>query len=164
MNIRFGELESDQPTLKGRVEADIFQIENDGDICSIGPIDCELNTSVSGDLLIVDGTLSVAFQFRCVGCLEEFPYLLELDDYHAEIELEGKNGALDLTQHIRDDILLEIPTYPHCTDGGQPGRVCPLQGPFSFESTSEKMPSEELGQQQAPDVWDALENLDTGDH
>lgn len=164
MIIRFGELESDLPTLKGRVEADIFKLENDEVICSTGPVDCELSASASGDQLIVDGKLSASFQLRCVGCLEEFPYLLEMDDYHAEIELDGNNDALDLTQHIRDDILLEIPTYPRCTDGGQPGRVCPLDGPFSFESTSEKPSSGEFGKPQVPNVWDALENLDTGDH
>lgn len=164
MIIRFGEIESDHPALKGRVGTDIFQLENDGVICSTGPIDCDLSTSASGDHLIVDGTLSAPFQLRCVGCLEEFPYRYEINDYHAEIELDGNHGVLDLTGHIRDDILLAIPDYPRCTDGEQPRGACPMDGPFSFESASEQPSSAELGKQQAPNVWDALENLDTGDH
>lgn len=164
MIIRFGELESDHPALKGRVETDIFQLENDGVICSTGPIDCDLRISASGDYLIVDGTLSAPFQLRCVGCLEEFPYLYETNDYHAEIELADDSGTFDLTNPIRDDILLEIPNYPRCTDGEQPRGACPMDGPFFFDSASEKPSSAELGKQQAPNVWDALENLDTGDH
>jgi uncharacterized metal-binding protein YceD (DUF177 family) len=164
MIIRFGELESDQPSLKGRVEADIFQLENDGVICSTGPIDCELSTLASGDHLIVDGTLSIPLQLRCVGCLEEFPYLHEMADYHAEIELADHNGTLDLTDYIRDDILLDVPNYPRCSDGGQPGRICPLEGPFSFESPGKNPSSGSSAKPPGANVWDALENLDTGDH
>lgn len=164
MIVRFGELESDQPSLKGRVETDIFQLENDGVICSAGPINCDLSALASGDHLIVDGKLSISLQLRCVGCLEEFPYLHEMDEYHAEIELDGHHDTLDLTDYLRDDILLDIPNYPRCTEGTQPGRICPLEGPFSFESPGEKPSSDTSAKQPGPNVWDALENLDTGDH
>lgn len=163
MIIRFGDLESDQPTLKGELGTDIFQIENDGDVRSIGPITCDFLTSVCGDHLIVDGRLTVPTQLRCVGCLEDFPYLWELSDYHAEIVIEDDH-ALDLTEHIRDDILLKIPNYPRCTDGELQDKICPMNGPFSFESKGEAAPADETGGDQPPDVWDALENLDTGDH
>ena len=163
MIIRFGDLESDQPTLKGEVGIDIFQIENDGDVRSIGPINCELTTSFSGDHLIVDGTLSAPSLLRCVGCLEEFLYLPELSDYHAEIEIDD-DSVLDLTEHIRDDILLKIPTYPRCTDGSQADRTCAMNGPFSYESKGDAPTSNEAEKTQTTDVWDALENLDTRDH
>ncbi len=164
MIIQFGELESDQPTISGRVETDIFQLENDQVICSTGPIDCELNTMDSGDCLVVYGKLSVPLQLRCAGCLEEFPYLHELEPYHAEIEYDESSGFLDLTEPIRDDILLEVPDYPRCSEGREVGRTCPLQGPFSFEASSGKPSPDESPGQAAPNVWDALENLDTGDH
>jgi len=163
MIIRFGDLKSEQTTLQGEVGIDIFQIEANGDIRSIGPITCDLDTSICEDLLIVDGKLSVPSVLRCVGCLEDFPSLWDVSDYHAEIEIEN-DRLVDLTEHIRDDILLKIPNYPHCDDGEQPGRICPMTGPFSYESKGTSPPADGSAPSQPPDVWDALENLDTGDH
>ena len=163
MIIRFGDLESDQPALKGELGSDIFQIASDGDIQSIGPVSCDFLTSIKGDHLVVDGRLKISTQLRCVGCLENFSYIQDLSDYHAEITIED-DQLIDLTEHIRDDILLKIPNYPRCTDGVQPDRICPMNGPFSFENKGEGTSSDETGGEQPPDVWDALENLDTGDH
>lgn len=162
MIIRFGDLESDQATLKGQLGCDIFQIESDGDIRSIGPVSCDLHTSISGEHLIVDGLLSIPSLFRCVGCLEDFSYLRDISDYHAEIKIDDDN-VVDLTEHIRDDILLGIPTYPHCTEGKEADRACPLKGPFSFENKGNPPTSGEPENAQAPDIWGALENLDTKD-
>lgn len=163
MIIQLGDLESDQSTLKGEIKTDIFQIENDADIRSIGPISCDLTTSVEGEYLIVEGKITCPSHLRCVGCLEDFPYLWGSDEYHAEIEIEN-DKRIDLTEYIRDDILLKIPNYPRCTDGEQPDRICPINGPFSFESKGEASSSDQNEGNQPPDVWDALENLDTGDH
>lgn len=163
MIIQFGDLESAKPALKGEVGIDIFQIDYDGDIRSIGPINCDLSTSISGDHLIVDGNLSIPLQLRCVGCLEDFPYLKEMSDFHAEIKIENDN-LVDLTEHIRDEILLKTPTYPRCTEGGQIDRLCPMEGPFSFENKGKGPLLDGEKGEQPPDVWDALENLDTGDH
>ncbi len=163
MIIRFGDLESDQATIKGELEMDIFQIETDGDVRYIGPISCDFHTSISGEHLIVDGKLTVPSQLRCVGCLEDFPHLQDLNDYHAEIKIDN-DRSIDLTEHLRDDILLKIPTYPRCTDGILVDRICPMDGPFSFETKGENPSSDKTEKDQPPDVWDALKNLDTGDH
>jgi len=163
MIIRFGDLESDQSTLKGELETDIFQIDTDADIRSIGPVSCDFHISVEGEHLIVDGSLTCPSQMRCVGCLEDFPYIWGANDYHAEVKIEN-DRQIDLTEYIRDDILLKIPNNPRCTDGELPDRICPMNGPFSFESKGEAPSSDQAGGNQPPDVWDALENLDTGDH
>lgn len=160
MIIRFGDLESDQARLKGELGIDIFQIESDGDVRSIGPISCDLQGTISGEHLIVDGRLTASSQLRCVGCLEDFSYLRDLDDYHAEIKIEN-HKLVDLTEHIRDDILLEIPNYPRCTDGGQADQICPMEGPFSYENKGSKPKGDTPEEEQAPDIWAALEDLDT---
>ncbi len=162
MIIRLGDLRSDQATLEGVLDTDIFQIDTDGDVRSIGPISCELHTAISGDHLIVDGKLTVPTQLRCVNCLEDFSYQHDFNDYHAEIKIEN-NNMLDLTEHIRDDILLEIPQYPHCTTGSIPDRVCPMTGPFSFEKQGTQPPSDDTEEESPADIWAALEDLDTKD-
>ncbi len=160
MIIRFGDLESDQAQLKGELGIDIFQIEKDGDVRSVGPVSCDLQSAISGEHLIIDGQLTTSSQLRCVGCLENFTYLREIDDYHAEIKIENYK-LVDLTEHIRDDILLEIPNYPRCTDGD---RSCPIAGPFSYENKGSKPPSDAPEEEQPPDIWAALEDLDTKDN
>jgi len=60
---------------------------------------------------------------RCVRCLTDFEYELELDPWtlHLPLEpLEGeeavsiKNDCVDLTPHMREDILLGFPQHPVC--------------------------------------------------
>lgn len=162
MIIRFGDLESDQAALKGELGIDIFQIESSGDIRSIGPVACDFHTTISGEHLILDGNLSIPCQLRCVGCLEDFSYFRDISDYHAEIKIDDFT-QLDLTEHIRDDILLEIPTYPHCTDGIHIEHTCPMKGPFSFESKGTKPLSDSSEEEQPPDIWAALDDLDSKD-
>ncbi|MCF6313988.1 MAG: DUF177 domain-containing protein [Verrucomicrobiales bacterium] len=158
MIITFGDLESDQATLQGELSTDIFQIETEGDIRSIGPIKCDLQTSISGEHLIVDGLLSIPAQLRCVNCLENFSRHREITDYHAQIAIEN-HRLVDLTEHIRDDILLDLPNYPHCTDGDLPDHICPSAGPFSYENKGAQPQNKEEKEEQEPDIWAALEDL-----
>ena len=59
---------------------------------------------------------------RCVRCLESFPFDIEVKDFAVHTELTGPE-VVDLTPFMREDILLNLPPYPHCDREG--GRVCP---------------------------------------
>ena len=71
--------------------------------------------------LLVRGRLRVTLECQCVRCLKPFQHRLELDAWTCHLDLEGEervavdNDCVDLTPHIREDILLELPRHPLCS-------------------------------------------------
>ena len=88
-------------------------------------------------------------QLRCVRCLEAFPFEIEVKDFTVHTELAGPE-EIDLTPFMREDILLNLPAYPHCDREG--GRVCPVP----VATTAE----EEKALQARPPDWSALDELE----
>jgi uncharacterized protein len=71
--------------------------------------------------VLVRGRLRVTLDCQCVRCLKPFQHRLELEAWTCHLELEGEervavdNDCVDLTPHIREDILLELPRHPLCS-------------------------------------------------
>jgi uncharacterized metal-binding protein YceD (DUF177 family) len=85
-----------------------------------------------------------------VACLEHFRYPLEVADFACQVELTGSE-TVDLTEPVREDILLALPAHPHCDWNGE--KVC--HGvPFGAKSDGSDAPL--AGK---PDAWDALDQL-----
>src|SRR3954467_1203339 len=61
--------------------------------------------------ILVQGSLRIALQCDCARCLKPFPHTLVLDPWACHLALEGEekvevvNDCVDLTPHIREDIL-----------------------------------------------------------
>ncbi len=60
-------------------------------------------------------------ELPCVSCLERFTYTIRVPDFALHIDLVGPE-TIDLTPFIREDLLLNLPAYPHCDRDG--GRIC----------------------------------------
>jgi len=138
--------------IAGETTRDIFQLDPNGaEVRTAGPMRYALHLSeVGSELLLAQGTLTAPFSLRCVACLEHFPFTLERDDYAADFDRPG-DGQLDLTERIREDLLLELPPYPHCDrDADDPDRVCPAAGRFE---------AREADGDAGPSAWDALDEL-----
>ena len=85
---------------------------------------------------------------------ERFEHRLEIPDYAAELEFE-KDATINLTDTIREDTLLALPSYPRCEGGNVRPRQCPAEG--RFEPVLET--AEEEPQSAGPGVWEALNKL-----
>ena len=93
-------------------------------------------------------------ELQCVRCLEMFAYPVRVDDLALQIELEGRE-TIDLTPLLREDILLALPSYPHCDWSGE--KVCPAD--LHARRTAESSPS---GEEQRPSsAWQTLDQLKT---
>lgn len=70
--------------------------------------------------LLVQGRLRMVLDCQCVRCLKAFGHPLELADWTCHLSFEGEeavrvtNDCVDLTPHVREDILLEFPQHPLC--------------------------------------------------
>ena len=63
-------------------------------------------------------------RWNCIACdvSKRSRFDIEVKDFAVHTELAGPE-VVDLTPFMREDILLNLPPYPHCDREG--GRVCP---------------------------------------
>ena len=88
-------------------------------------------------------------ELRCVRCLEAFPFDIEVSDFAVHAELSGPE-MVDLTPFMREDILLNLPAYPHCDREG--GRICPVPELIKKEDAKTVLEAR-------PPDWSALDKL-----
>src|SRR5208337_3538440 len=88
------------------------------------PLHYDLEVERLDDSLLVRGRLQLRLECRCVRCLKEFEFLLELDPWTLHVPLEPpeggeaapiQNDCVDLTPWVREDTLLEFPGHPLCS-------------------------------------------------
>ena len=116
----------------------------------VSPVSYALDVGLSGGGLFATGRLGVEMRLQCVVCLENFVRPVEVNDFACQVELTG-NETVDLTEPLREDILLALPAHPHCDWNGD--RVCPGAFPTAtVEPTAD--PAAE-----PPPVWSALDQL-----
>jgi uncharacterized metal-binding protein YceD (DUF177 family) len=78
-----------------------------------------LDVGLSDGGLFATGFVEADLRLECVRCLEKFDFLAEVPDFAVQVEL-ATSETVDLTEEIREDILLTLPAHPHCDrDGAQ---------------------------------------------
>jgi uncharacterized metal-binding protein YceD (DUF177 family) len=106
--------------------------------------------------LLVQGKLILPLQCECVRCLKSFEHMLEIKHWTRLLPLEGEektpvdNDCVDLTPHLREDILLEFPQHPLCeTDC----RGLPVKEGKAKKATKPGVSNQE------PSAWAELDKL-----
>lgn len=150
MIIEIREIPDQGLQLAGELHRDIFQLD-DPETKPAGPVTYDLHVSVVTESILAQGEVSAPFEVHCVRCLEPFEYRVEIPDFVFSEPLEGRS-SIDLTDSVREDILLALPIYPHCEDGVA-GRECPAADRFK---ESEESPERSGGS----DAWSGLEGLE----
>ena len=126
--------------LEGEDPAEILEL-NDPSVYPLGPIRWALDIGLSDGGLFATGKLALDVEFECVSCLRKFTFPLRVPDFATQIELTGPE-TVDLTDQMREDILLALPPYPHCDWNGQ--NVCKGAMRESTESLGESHTWDEL--------------------
>ncbi len=154
------DLSEDGKDFHGELAGDIFQLEPGGPH-PVPPLRYRLHvTELEGGLALVTGEVSADFTFECVRCLEPFTDRLTLPDWAVELEWNPANSrSLDLTDQVREDILLALPGYPRCEEGRLHPRACPAAQRFSSASDYTPLPPEEGASARRSEQWGALDQL-----
>ncbi len=140
----------------GELDGEIFGIDDD-EVHSIGNLNFNLTARRFEGELFLQGKISAPFEFRCVRCLEYFPMTLSLNDFATSIEIDNQN-IVDISDALREEIILEFPAYPHCEDSDT-SKACVMKNEhFGVDKQGEtgvntSAPNGERG------VWDALDAL-----
>lgn len=127
-------------------EGDILDLEQEN-IRTLEPVHYSVDVGLSDGGLFAVGQLHTLVEMECVSCLKRFPMPVEVPDFAVQIDLPGTE-LVDLTPMIREDIVLSLPSYPHCDWNGE--RTC--EGPRLIAKDDVPEPIEDP-------AWDALEKL-----
>ena len=148
MKIHLRQIPAEGAHLEGEEECPIPQLDPEEVRCA-GPLRYALDVGTSEGALWANGALTQPVDLRCVRCLESFPFDIEVKEFAVHTELTGPE-VVDLTPFMREDILLNLPAYPHCDREG--GRVCPV--PVAIKKGDEN----DVLEVRPPD-WSALDKL-----
>jgi uncharacterized metal-binding protein YceD (DUF177 family) len=150
MKIHLKQIPPDGLHLEGEEKCPIPELEAEGIRCA-GPLSYALDLGISEGALWANGTLSQPVELRCVSCLEPFIYNIEVRSFALHTELSGPE-QLDLTPYLREDVLLNLPPYPHCDRDGN--RVCKAAEVANAAAAKPESVSNE-----PPPAWSELDKL-----
>ncbi len=141
--------------LCGELDGALFGIDDDF-LRSVGPLVYELDAQLYDTELMVRGRASAPFRLRCNRCLEEFDYEVEVEDIILTEDVRGKLEA-DLTEQLREELVLDLPDYPKCELVGEECKINAAYGDFRLDKdpqtgVNSATPSGES-------VWDALDQI-----
>ena len=129
-------LDADGADLEGEVNAVDLDEEF---VRPFGGVRYRLRAQLFGSELLVRGHLEQDFDLVCSRCGKDFDDTIAVDDFTVSREIDADEPEADLTDEIRESIILTLPTYPVCSE------TCP------GVERREQLP--------ADDRWNVLDNL-----
>ncbi len=141
--------------LVGEVDGAVFGID-DADLRCTGALSYDVEVQLYDTELVLRGRVSAPFRLRCVRCLEEFDYELELDELTLSVDVKGKLAA-DLTEELREELVLELPAYPKCELIGEECKINASFGDFRLDK--DPQPGVNSATPSGESVWDALDSI-----
>jgi uncharacterized metal-binding protein YceD (DUF177 family) len=147
MKIHLLQIPPEGQHIEGETGSSILDLRDPEHVRALGPIQYSLDVGLSGSGLFATGRLELAVELQCVSCLEAFAFPLTVEDFACQVEVGGSE-TVDLTEPIREDILLALPAHPHCDWSGETD----CRGAFHHATESEPL-------NETREIWGALDQL-----
>lgn len=148
-------------TFSGELPAEIFELP-EHDAKPLAPLSYDLYVQRFGSELLLAGGLSSTFEFTCVRTLHPFVKTIHVEGANLSVEIE-REGELDVTEAIREELLLAFPDYPRCDEADEPMH-CEIDNRYLAVDKPGGNEVETRPRADGDDRWsalDALDNLDT---
>ena len=113
LTIDVARLDPEGEDLEG--EVDIIGIDEEF-VKPFGGVRYKLRAQVFGTELLVRGHLEQDFDLVCCRCGKDFDTTVKVADFTTSVQFDEKNPEVDLTDDIRECIILALPTYPVCDE------------------------------------------------
>jgi len=141
LKVYVARMSRDGEELSGALDDSIYDL-HDEYLKPFGGLRYELGVQLFGTELLVRGRLEQDFDAACSRCGQDFDFTVKVPDFAASFATDEKTEFVELTQELRESILLALPNYPVCRDD------CP-----GIEKTENEAPDSR---------WDALDKLKKG--
>ena len=148
--LQLGEIPEDGVSLQGELNRNVFDLR-DRLARPLSNLRYDLQARITDGYLVLQGQLEAEFELVCGRTTKGFSHTVHLAPYTEAVELENSE-FLDLTDQLREDILLALPAYPRAPGSDEEDDL-PLVGSDSPAQSEESRRSE----------WDALDGLETND-
>jgi uncharacterized metal-binding protein YceD (DUF177 family) len=98
----------------GEDPSSVLDMDEEECIRPDGPMGYDLKAWVSGDELIVRGSVQAEVLFRCSRCAEFFSLAVKEPAFECVRRIDDRSEPVDLTPDLREAIILALPNYPLC--------------------------------------------------
>jgi len=149
MKVHLRQIPAEGLRFEGEEDCPISDLAPEEVVCA-GPLRYALDVGITDNALWASGTLEQPVTQKCVACLEAFEHTISVPGFALHTELGGPE-TIDLGPFVREDILLNLPAYPHCDREGN--RVCPARAILDAPKEGDAQLKE------APPDWSALDKL-----
>lgn len=140
----------------GTLSDAVFDLPKE-DATAVGPLEYELWVQRFESELLLTGSISVAFRFRCVVTLKEFIQTIDLESTAISLEI-GNSSQVDVTEAIREEVLLAFPTNPRCDEGDDP-EPCEIDSRYLAVDKPGDNDLSPAPRNEGDDRWSALNDL-----
>ncbi|MCS1410798.1 MAG: hypothetical protein M2R45_03993 [Verrucomicrobia subdivision 3 bacterium] len=122
LKINIKHLEAEPKTYEGQLTAAELDMDTQDDLIKVSSsLSYQLSAELHESNILLSGELEQTFQYECARCLKPFEKDILISSWNQIIQLNGENAmpvdndCIDLTQALREDILLSLPQHPLCT-------------------------------------------------
>lgn len=140
----------------GQLDGAIFDLP-ENDARSLGALKYDLHAQRFESELLLTGFIAAPFEFTCVVTLKSFVKTIRLDAAAIAIEI-ASSSQIDVTEAIREEVLLEFPADPRCDEGDFP-EPCEVDSRYL---AVDNPPTDDLStrpRSEGDDRWSALNDL-----
>ena len=106
-------LDRDGETFEGVLDDSVLGL-NDEYLRPFAGIRYGISAELIGSELLVRGALEQDFDAVCSRCGGDFDFTVRVPDFTLGMEIGDATEYVDLTDEIRQSIILALPTYPVC--------------------------------------------------
>ena len=115
--INTARLDDGEKRFEGEIPGSILEIDDENDGRPAGPIRYDLKASLVTGNLLVKGKLEADIEFACFRCGESYKATVKDFEFLRLIKLAVPDECVNLTEDIRESIILAFPTKPLCKPG-----------------------------------------------
>ena len=101
---------------RGELPAKILELDGSEILTPIGDVAYDLSCQLLGSELLVRGTLRQRLACVCVRCAADFEAEAVDGEFMTAVEIPAGTDFTDLTEEVREAIILALPGYPVCRE------------------------------------------------
>ncbi len=114
-----GALCGNEVVLDERVDPSFLQLSDHDELTAVSEVLVCGKAYRADSWMFINAKISVSFKLPCAVCNEPFEYTVDLSQWvHEEAVRELSGGSWDIEKPLREAILLEVPFFAQCGEGG----------------------------------------------
>jgi uncharacterized protein len=126
MQIEIQKLDPDGEQFEGEEPVEILGLGPQDTVRVTSPVGYDVFAQQVDKELLVQGRLTFETVAACGRCAEMFSTKVSISDFLRAFEISAGQEPIDLTDDIREEVLLHLPRYPVC--GSDCKGLCPQCG------------------------------------